>query len=142
MADSRLLCQEGQVVAIKDNHYQVKILTPTACSQCHAKGICTTLDQGERIIDAVSAQTEESLKLGDKVNLVMEERWGWWAVFYGFFLPFVVMITVLFVSYALGSSEISAALYGIASLIPYYLLLYGFRRRITRDFVFKAEKIG
>jgi positive regulator of sigma E activity len=140
MADSRLLCQEGEVVARKDNHYQVKILTPSACSLCHAKGMCTTLDRGERIIDAVVTPIEETLTVGERVNLVMEERWGWWAVFYGFLLPFVVMITVLFISYALGSGETGAALYGIGSLVPYYLLLYGFRSRITRDLVFKAEK--
>jgi sigma-E factor negative regulatory protein RseC len=65
---------------------------------------------------------------------------GWKAIFYGFFLPLVVMVAVLFVSYALGSSEIQAALYGIGSLIPYYLLLYVFRKKIEKDFVFKAEK--
>ena len=140
MADSRMLCQEGRVVAIKDHHLQVKILSASACSQCHAKGFCTSLDRTEKIIDAIPASAPGSLKIGDKVTLLMEEKWGWLAVIYGFFLPFIIMITILFVTYALGSSETNAALYGMGSIVPYYLLLYGFRGRIARDLVFKAEK--
>ena len=140
MADSRLLCQEGRVVGIKGHHLHVKILSTSACAQCHASNLCTSLDRTEKIIEAISVSAPGSLKIGDRVTLMMEEKWGWLAVFYGFFLPFIVMITVLFAAYALGSSEIHAALYGMGSLVPYYLLLYGFRQRITGDLVIKAEK--
>jgi sigma-E factor negative regulatory protein RseC len=141
MADSRLVCHEGKVVGIgtKDGSVQVKIISRSACAQCHARGMCAALEMEEKIIDTVPV-SRDPLKIGDIVVVIMEEKLGWKAIFYGFFLPFIVMVTSLFVSYALGSSEIKAALYGIGSLIPYYLLLYVFREKIEKDFIFKAEK--
>jgi sigma-E factor negative regulatory protein RseC len=141
MVDSQLVCHEGKVVGIdtKDGSVQVKILSSAACAQCHARGMCAALEMKEKIIETVPV-CREPLRIGDTVVVMMEEKLGWKAIFYGFFLPFTVMVTVLFVSYALGSSETQAALYGIGSLIPYYLLLYVFRKKIEKDFVFKAEK--
>jgi sigma-E factor negative regulatory protein RseC len=141
MADSQSICSEGKVVGFgtKDGSVQVKILSRSACAQCHARGMCTALEMAEKIINAVPV-SRDPLQIGDTVVLMMEEKLGWKAIFYGFFLPFIVMVTVLFFSSALGSGETKAALYGIGSLIPYYLLLYVFREKIEKDFVFKAEK--
>jgi sigma-E factor negative regulatory protein RseC len=124
---------------MKDRDVRVKIVSHSACAQCHARGGCTAADMKEKIIDAVSV-SDEPLRKGDTVTVIMEEKLGWLAVFYGFFLPFIVMMIVLFVSYGLGGSETEAALWGIGSLVPYYLLLYVFRKKIEKDFIFKAEK--
>lgn len=141
MADSRLVCHEGIVVGIGtiNNSVQVKILSRSACAQCHARGMCTALEMEEKIIDIIPAPPD-SLQIGDAVVVMMEEKLGWKAIFYGFFLPLIVMVTSLFFSYALGSSETGAALYGIGSLVPYYLLLYIFRGKLEKDLIFMAEK--
>ena len=70
----------------------------------------------------------------------MEERLGLKALFYTFFLPFVVMIFVLFVIITLGGSDIIAALFAILSLFPYYTLLHMSKQKIEKDFIFTAEK--
>ncbi|MGD2092161.1 MAG: SoxR reducing system RseC family protein [Candidatus Aminicenantes bacterium] len=141
MADNQLVCHEGKVVGVgtKDGTVQVKILSRSACAQCHARGMCAALEMEEKIIDTIPV-SRDPMQIGDTVVVTMEEKLGWKAIFYGFFLPLIVMVTTLFVSYALGSSETQAALYGIGSLIPYYLLLYAFRGKIEKDFIFKAEK--
>jgi sigma-E factor negative regulatory protein RseC len=139
MVDNRMLCHDGIVVGIRDHHVQVKIVSQSACARCHARGVCSAADMGEKIIDAVSISVQ-SLQKGDAVTVFMEEKMGRQAVFYGFFLPFIVMIAVLFGSYALGSGDIKAALLGIGSLLPYYLLLYIFRDKIEKDFRFTVEK--
>lgn len=141
MTDSQSVCSEGKVVGFgtTDGSVQVKILSRSACAQCHARGMCTALEMQEKIINAVPV-SRDSLQIGDTVVVTMEEKMGWKAIFYGFFLPLIVMVAVLFFSYALGSGETQAALYGIGSLVPYYLLLYVFREKVAKDFVFKAEK--
>jgi sigma-E factor negative regulatory protein RseC len=50
------------------------------------------------------------------------------------------MITMLFTFIALTGSETEAALFALASLFPYYLGLYLFRKKIEKDFIFRAEK--
>lgn len=137
MTDNRMVCHDGKVVKAEGNKVKVKIISQSACAQCHAKGICSAADMEEKIIEAVSS---EPLQKGDIVTVIMEEKLGWIAVFYGFLLPFILMVSVLFVAYALGSSEPKAALLGIGSLLPYYLVLYTLRKKIEKDFIFKAEK--
>jgi len=139
MNDNHMVSHDGKVVSTSGSHVQVKIISQSACAHCFARSACTAADMQEKIIDAVSSVP---LKEGDAVTVMMEEKLGWIALLYGFFLPFIVMISVLFLLYTLGSSEIKAALYGIGSLVPYYLVLYLFRKRIEKDFIFviKTEK--
>jgi len=136
-AGSRMVYHDGTVVKAEGNKVQVKIISQSACAQCHVKGVCAAADMEEKVIEAVSPKP---LREGDIVTVIMEEKLGRLAVFYGFFLPFIVMVTVLFTAHGLGSSESQAALLGIGSLLPYYLVLYTLRKRIEKDFIFKAEK--
>ena len=140
MADSAILCKDGKVVGVEGAHYKVKITTPSACATCHAKSLCSSLtsqDQKEREILATSHQP---LKVGDTVSLEMEERLGWIALFYSFVLPFLIMILVLFGLFASGVSQTTSALIAVLSLAPYYLVLYRFRSKLEKDFVFLAVK--
>jgi sigma-E factor negative regulatory protein RseC len=134
-----MVYHDGHVVETNENQVRVKIISKSACADCHAKGICTAADMEEKFIDAI-AQPGERFRAGDTVTLVMEERLGWIAIFYSFVLPFIVMVTVLFVMSGLGRGETEAALFGLGSLLPYYLLLYVFREKIEKDFSFKAER--
>jgi sigma-E factor negative regulatory protein RseC len=101
--------------------------------------MCTAADMEEKIIDALYV-SDEPLQTGDAVTVIMEEKMGQKAVIYGFFFPFIVLVAVLFLARALGSSEVTAALSGIGSLIPYYLVLYALRKKIEKSFIFTAEK--
>lgn len=139
MANNRMVYHDGEVIGVEPqaNRVKVKILSKSACADCHAKGVCTAADMDEKIIDAVPVGT---LAVGDDVRIVMHEKLGTKAVFYGFFLPFLVMVTVLFLVNGFGGGEVTAALAGLGSLLPYYVLLYFFRSKVEKDFVFRAEK--
>ena len=137
MADNSMILHDGKVIGTKDNRVQVKITSQYACSDCHARSVCTAYERKGKIIDAVA---QEPLNNGDSVTIKMEEKFGWTALFYGFILPFILLVLVLFVLHALGSSEIDTALSAIGSLVPYYMVLYFFKERIEKDFIFKAEK--
>jgi len=139
MASNRMVYHDGRVVNIEANQAKVKILSQSACAQCHAKGACTASDQEEKFIDAVMG-SDDSITVGDEVTLVMEEKMGRMAVLFGFVLPLLVMVVVLFTLSGLGYAESSAALFGLGALVPYYLLLKLFRKRIEKDFSFKIEK--
>jgi len=137
MNDTRMVCHDGTVISRKDNHVQVKITARSACADCHAKSMCTAADMQEKIIDAVAG---EPLWPGDTVTIKMQEKMGRLALVYGFILPFIVLVGVLFALFLTGSSETKAALIALGSLVPYYLLLYLFREKVEKEFVFFAEK--
>lgn len=134
-----MVYHDGNVVSVSGNHVQVKIISKSACAECHAKGVCNASDMDEKLIDGV-ANPGHSFHIGEPVTLVMEEKLGWIAIFYAFGLPFLVMVSILILFSALGHSETFAALAGLASLLPYYLLLYVFRRKVEKDFLFKVEQ--
>ncbi len=136
---SSMICHEGVVIGSRDATFQVKIVVRSACADCHAKTICAAAERAEKVINVVA---NDDLQVGERVNIIMEERMGWIALFYSFILPFLFLITILFVLYALGIGEVTAASAAAASLVPYYLVLYIFRKRIEKEFVFKAEKIN
>ncbi len=138
MSKKDTISHDGQVVEIVQDKYKVKIITKSACASCHAKSVCNPSDQAEKIIDAIST---EDLKIHDNVVVELEERLGWKALFYGIIIPFVIMITVLF-TLSTMTGELSSALIALASLVPYYFIIFLLREKIEKEFIFTAKKIS
>ncbi len=130
------ISHDGQVVEVLQDKYKIKIITKSACSSCHAKGVCNPSDQAEKIIDAISVQ---KLELYDSVIVELEERLGWKALFYGIIIPFVIMVSILFFL-STRTDELSSALFALGSLVPYYFTIFLLRQRIEKEFIFTAKK--
>ncbi len=139
MSDNRMVYHDGVVVGAQGNRLQIKIISRSACSECHAKGACTASDMVEKIIDAICSPGE-SLSIGDTATITMAAKLGHKAIFFAFILPFFVMAVTLFSAFALGVNESVSGLCSLFSLLPYYLLLHTFRGKIEKDFVFYAQK--
>ena len=136
MANARV-SHEGTVIKVADGKVSVKIEVKSACSACHAKSMCSVSELSEKIIEAVPA---ESVSVGDSVVVEMDEKFGLKAVFYVFFIPFVLMASTLFVSSNFVSESI-AALFSLLVLVPYGLILAFFKHSFEKRFVFVCRKI-
>ncbi|MGL5547644.1 MAG: SoxR reducing system RseC family protein, partial [Tannerellaceae bacterium] len=55
-------------------------------------------------------------------------------------LPIVLILSTLFGASAAGMSDTAAALLALATLIPYYCVLYLFRNKLKKRFTFKIRK--
>ena len=135
MANARV-SHEGTVINVADGKVSVKIEVKSACSACHARSMCSVSELSEKVIEA---QPAESVSVGDSVVVEMEEKFGLKAVFYVFFIPFVLMASTLFVS-ANFVAESFAALFSLLILLPYYLLLALLKPYFTKTFVFVCRK--
>ncbi|MBR4531683.1 SoxR reducing system RseC family protein [bacterium] len=135
MANARV-SHEGTVINVADGKVAVKIEVKSACSACHAKSMCSVSELSEKVIEALPA---ESLSVGDSVVVEMEEKFGLKAVFYVFFIPFVLMASTLFVS-SNFVAESFAALFSLLILAPYYLLLALLKPYFAKTFVFVCRK--
>ena len=136
MANARV-SHEGTVINVADGKVAVKIEVKSACSACHARSMCSVSELSEKVIEALPA---ESVSVGDSVVVEMEEKFGLKAVFYVFFIPFVLMASTLFVS-ANFVSEALAALFSLLVLVPYALLLMLLKPYFAKQFVFVCRKI-
>ena len=63
------------------------------------------------------------------------------ALLLAFGVPFLVLVCVLVLVLKLTGNEGVAALSGLLALVPYYLVLYFFRRRIREQLPFYIESI-
>lgn len=127
----------GIVKKVDEKSVIVTITSVSACSGCHAEGGCTLSGKEEKIIEV---RGRYNVKTGDQVTIIMQQSLGYAAVLLGYIIPLVAVITVLITMISLKIPELIAGLVSIVILIPYYTILYFFRKRINEKFTFKLKE--
>ena len=129
---------EGIIDHIDGDIAHVKIDSVSACSSCHAKGVCSAADQEEKYLDVPLHGA--AYKRGDSVFVQVARHLGFRAVLMGYVYPFLLLMTVLIAMLAAGVAELRAGSIALLSIVPYYILLYLFRNRISKSFTFSIKK--
>ena len=83
----------GEVVAVTPQTTTVRILSHSACSECHAAGLCGLSEYTEKAIE-VPTSPSATYGVGDEVNVVLKATMGLKAVWLAYFLPLVVLLGV------------------------------------------------
>jgi sigma-E factor negative regulatory protein RseC len=134
-----MIDHDGIIDHIDGGVAHVKIDSQSACSACHAKGVCGAADQTEKFLDVPLHGV--AYKTGEVVRVMVAQRMGFKAVALGYFYPFLVLMAVLIILIMAGVGELTAGLFALLSLIPYYLGLYLARKWIESSFTFSIQKI-
>lgn len=130
---------EGIIEKICDNCVTVRILQQSACSTCHAKGICMAGDSKEKLIEV--ADFSGGFHKNERVIIEGKESTGYKAVLWAFVIPLILTMLTLILTLSLWDfSETEAAINAMAALIPYYLILYLFRKKMAKSFQFSIKK--
>ena len=127
---------QGIVQRTDNKSVTVKILVGSACSGCHAEGSCSLSGVKEKIVD-ITGYFEVSP--GDNVIVVMQRSAGYTAVLLGYVFPLVFLLIILITLISSGTSELAAGLITLGMLIPYYFLIWLFRKRISNKFKFTLK---
>jgi sigma-E factor negative regulatory protein RseC len=138
MSSSSSVIHPGIVDHVEGNLVRVRILSQSACSSCHAKQACLMSDMEEKIID-ILVRGNEGYEAGQKVMVTMEESLGRKAVALGYLAPLVVLMASVFIFLTFVDNEGVAALLAMAMLIPYYAVLFLFRKRLGKEFSFRIS---
>jgi sigma-E factor negative regulatory protein RseC len=129
----------GFVAHVNGNNIQVQIVQQSACSSCHAKGACSASDMEDKLIDVESSDT--SLRVGDAVLLTGESSTGLQAVLLAFVIPFLLILIALIVLRSFTANEAISGTIALSLLIPYYIILSFFNKKLKSKFRFEVEKI-
>lgn len=127
---------EGIVLKVEEKVAIVSISAASACSGCHAEGSCTLSGREEKIIEVPGRYT---VKPGDKVIIVMKQSMGYTALLYGYLIPLILVILILIILSSNNVPELSSGLISLAVLIPYYVILFIFRKKINEKFTFTLK---
>ncbi|MEX0980537.1 MAG: SoxR reducing system RseC family protein [Bacteroidales bacterium] len=129
----------GIVDAVTDQVATIRINSQSACGSCHAKGACSAADQSEKFLTVATEGKE--VQPGEQVMVHIARRTGLRAVAYGYVYPFISVMVILIALTSAGVPELQAGLWSLASLAPYYLVIYLLKDRISNSFTFKLEKL-
>lgn len=130
----------GIIRKIEGNVIFVRIIQESACAGCHAKGLCSASDKKEKTIEIYTEQAAE-YQVNEKVIVSAELSLGLKAVLLAFVFPLLIVVTALAAGNSLRWNDSTSGTVGLALLIPYYTILYYFRERIKKKFVFTLKKL-
>ena len=164
-----MIKHDGIIIALnEDGTALVRIVQTSACAACKAKAMCASAESVEKEMTVVllsqeprtrnqdaSAMTDQSkvtslgslllapeaYKVGDTVEVMVQQKMGWKAVVLAYLLPFFVMLAVMFIGNAIWTvrEEILGTV-ALCAMALYYLLLGMYKDKLQKEFSFTARK--
>ena len=131
---------EGVVSAVLENGYKVTITSRSACSACHARGLCSASEMVDKVIE-VKDSGPLRYKTGDKVNVNIKESAGMKAVWIVYAVPAIILVTFLLYLQRLGMSELVTGLVILGAIAVYFFVMYLFRGKIGRRIHFTLSPL-
>ena len=128
----------GKVVSMTPTMTTVQIVSQSACSECHAAGLCGLSEYTEKAIE-VPTRPSATYGVGDEVQVVLKASMGFKAVWIAYFLPLVVLLAVALGLIALGVPELVSGLAGLGAVALYYLVVWLLRDRLRNEYVFTIQ---
>ena len=146
----KMIKHDGIIIALnEDGTALVRIVQTSACAACKAKAMCASAESKEKEMDVVLIGDEamrlrgESMnyKVGDEVEVMVQQRMGWKAVILAYLLPFFVMLAVICVGNGLlNVREEVLGTIALCAMAVYYLVLGLFKDKLQKEFSFTAKK--
>ena len=127
----------GVISGIRDKLIQVTIVQQEACEACEAKGSCAVADKKEKLIELEC--DSKGFKTGDEVLVYANQSIGFLAILYAFVIPFMLILLILFIMSFFSPNEFVAGGVSVLALLPYYVILSLFEKKLKRKFRFQIR---
>ena len=135
-----IIGHDGVVSAVLEDGYKVSITSRSACSSCHARGLCSASEMVDKVIE-VKDSGPVRYKIGDKVSVNIKESAGMRAVWIVYAVPAIILVTFLLYLQRLGMSELATGLTILGAIAVYFFVLYLFMGKIGRRIRFTLSPI-
>jgi positive regulator of sigma E activity len=135
---SEAIRHKAYVKHVNADSLLVTIISRSACSACHARGACTIADRQEKEVEIT--RFTKTYQQGEEVTILFKESSGLKALFFGYLVPLLMLITALVISLRVTQNEGISGLISLGILIPYYSTLYFFRHHVKKMFQFEIEE--
>ena len=135
---NHIIRHSGVVESIEDGCIHIRITQTSACAACKVAGYCNAAESKEKIID-VYCDDVAAYSIGQAVVVTTTGQVAARALLWGFGFPFLLLVVVLFLTWLLTAHEGLAALCALAFLIPYYIVLWLMRDKMSQQLAFSIE---
>lgn len=135
MAKKNEIVHSGKIIEINPDFTTVEIMVSSACSECHAKGLCGMSEMEEKVI-MVPTDPYQPRKVGDIVQVKTKMTMGLKAVWISYVIPLaVLMILILSLSAVIGNEFLRGGI-AIAGVGLYYFVIWLLKDRLSDQFEF------
>jgi len=138
MSSNSSIKHRGVITDITSESVFVQLSEATNCDACQLKSRCGNVSD---LPDRLSIQNEYThIHVKDDVWVVMEESLGLKAVYYAYITPFIVLISVLFIT-RFWFQEWVSGLMALGMVALYYTVLYFNKSSMDSRFQMKIKKV-
>ena len=129
--------QCGIVKSVVNRCVEVEITRSSLCGACESRGYCgaETSQQTVMVNDC-----DIHVLPGDAVTIIMEKSLGLKAVGFSYAMPLIIFMITVLTLFNMTKNEVLSGALAFAILIPYYFLLWFFRKTLKKSFVFRLRK--
>lgn len=126
---------DGKIIEITPEFTSVEILSSSACSQCHAKGLCGFSEEESKVVMVPTSPYTER-KVGDTVTLALKQTMGLKAVWISYVIPLIILMILVLSLSSVIDNEVWTGLAAIGGVALYYLVIWLLRDKLKNEFVF------
>ncbi len=139
MAKKNEIAHTGRIIDINPDFTSVEIISSSACSACHAKGLCGMSEEQEKVI-MLPTDPYTVYSVGDEVKVYTKMTMGLKAVWISYVIPLLIlMILILSLSTVVGNEFLRGGI-AIAGVGIYYFFIWLFRNRLSDQFEFYIKQ--
>ena len=135
MASKNEIAHKGKITDITPDFTTVEIVACSACSSCHAKGLCGMSEEQEKII-MLPTDPYATHQVGDEVEICTKMTMGLKAVWISYVIPLAVLMILILSLSGIFENEALRGLAAIAGVGVYYFIIWIFRDRLKNEFTF------
>lgn len=129
------ITHKGKITEITPDFTTVEIIASSACSSCHAKGLCGMSEEQEKII-MLPTDPYATHQVGDEVEICTKMTMGLKAVWISYVIPLAVLMILILSLSGFFENEALRGLAAIAGVGVYYFIIWIFRDRLKNEFTF------
>ena len=133
------VAHKGKVVSVGKDTVSVQIVSESACSACHAAGLCGASESKKKIVD-VPVYGDQAYSIGQEVEVCLARKMGLKAVLLSYVIPLVILLILVLTLSSIGLGELVCGLASIGGVALYYLILYFRRDSLAEGYVFYVRK--
>ena len=135
MAKKNEIVHSGKIIEINPDFTTVEIMVSSACSECHAKGLCGMSEMEEKVI-MVPTDPYQPRKVGDIVQVKTKMTMGLKAVWISYVIPLAVLMILILSLSAVIENEFLRGGIAIAGVGLYYFVIWLLKDRLSDQFEF------
>ena len=135
MAKKNEIAHTGKIIEVGPDYTTVQIIASSACSACHAKGMCGMSEQQEKLI-MVPTNGFADHKEGDEVQVYTKMTMGLKAAWISYVIPLAILMILILSLSNVFENEYLCGLVAMAGVAVYYFGIWLFRDRLSNEFVF------